>query len=169
MRTLVILDDMNYPAGLRVCRRYSVRAVIMCDGLVAMLRSGREGFFKFPGGGIENGENELDTLRRETREEAGLVIRKGSETELGLVIEKRKSHFQNAVFEQYSYYYFADALPGLVQPQPEQHEIDMEFSLVWVDPRDAQEVDLYYADHHPQSRFLYREAYVLGYLADHHL
>ena len=165
MRTLIVLDDRNYDPSWPSIARYCVRAAVLQDGLVALLRSAKAGFFKFPGGGIDSGESHQDTLIRETREEAGLTIRPGSEKELGLVLERRRSMYCDEVFEQYSYYYLADVLPGRVEQQLEQHEKELGYELVWVDPRDAYEVDMTYAQTHPRARYLYREAYVLGKLA----
>ena len=41
--------------------------------------------YKFPGGGIEKNESNIDALIRETKEEAGLVVIKDSIKEYGYV------------------------------------------------------------------------------------
>lgn len=53
--------------------RPAVYAVIIRDDMVLLMRVKDK--FWFPGGGIELGENHLDTLQREVMEETGMTIR----------------------------------------------------------------------------------------------
>jgi len=54
-----------------VIRRRAVKAVIDVDGSLLMLRSGTGGDYKFPGGGAEPDETDLEALGRELDEECG--------------------------------------------------------------------------------------------------
>ena len=50
-----------------------------------MIHSLKYDYYKFPGGGIENGENPVEAMIRETREEAGLVVKPETVKEYGYV------------------------------------------------------------------------------------
>ncbi len=52
--------------------KYSTRTVLFDDDeKVAIINVTKHGYYKIPGGGIEDGENISDSARREVREEAG--------------------------------------------------------------------------------------------------
>jgi len=53
--------------------RVAVRGVAVSAGRVLMIYSPVNGDYKFPGGGVEDGESHAEALVREIREEAGLV------------------------------------------------------------------------------------------------
>jgi 8-oxo-dGTP pyrophosphatase MutT (NUDIX family) len=54
-----------------VIRRRAVKAVIDLDGRLLLLRSATGGDYKFPGGGAEDGEDDVAALTRELDEECG--------------------------------------------------------------------------------------------------
>jgi len=59
-----------------------VSALIVRDGLVLLVRRGKEpftGFWSLPGGRVEPGETMQDAVKREVREETGLDIEVGDE------------------------------------------------------------------------------------------
>lgn len=70
MRLLFELDKQDYGACTHFFVRNSARSIIVRDGKIAMIHSLKYGFYKFPGGGIEKGEDPIHALIRETREEA---------------------------------------------------------------------------------------------------
>ena len=74
MHVLKILDMRDYDPAWEKISREAVRAIILRDGRIALVRSLRNGFYKFPGGGIESGESHIDTLIRETPEETRLHV-----------------------------------------------------------------------------------------------
>ena len=76
-----------------------MRAIIVKDGKVALIKSLKENQYKFPGGGIEDGESHIDILIRETKEETGLIIKLNSIKECGFIHEIRKSIFNDDAFE----------------------------------------------------------------------
>ncbi|HEY4518218.1 MAG TPA: NUDIX domain-containing protein [Candidatus Paceibacterota bacterium] len=91
MKLIALLNPENVSEGevdkYRV--REAVRAVVVDkDGLVALLRVNGESYYKLPGGGIEEGEDEIVALNRERREEIGCSVEIVSE--LGLVVEYRR-------------------------------------------------------------------------------
>lgn len=85
MRLLFEMDRKDYdPNGSRF-ERPSVRGIIRKDGKVAMVHSKKYDYYKFPGGGIEPGEEQCATLAREVREESGLVVLPETIQEFGWV------------------------------------------------------------------------------------
>ena len=55
------MDHRDYLESWERIERNAVRAVIRKDNLIALVKSKKEGFYKFPGGGIEPGEEHIDT------------------------------------------------------------------------------------------------------------
>lgn len=129
MKELAIFDDKNYGQNANRIKREAVRAVIVKDGAVALVKSLKENYYKFPGGGIEENENHIDTLIRETKEETGLNIRPETVVELGLIREIRKSVYNDDVFEQNSYYYFAEVSDNLESQQLTDAEKELQYVL----------------------------------------
>ncbi|MCL2575472.1 MAG: NUDIX domain-containing protein [Defluviitaleaceae bacterium] len=105
MKLIKILDEKNYDKNWGKFERTAVRAIIFCDGLLAMIKSEKYGEYKFLGGGIKNGEMHTDTLVREVMEEAGLVVKPETITPYGKILEMRKGYEEDVIFIQQSYYY----------------------------------------------------------------
>jgi 8-oxo-dGTP pyrophosphatase MutT (NUDIX family) len=141
MRIIKVLDQRDYLDSWDKIERYAVRAIIKKDNLIAMVKSKKEGFYKFPGGGVEVDEDHIDTLIRETQEESGLVIKENTVREYGFFVECRKSLFEDAIFEQKSYYYTAEVEDVLVLTNLDDYEKELEYELEWVDINTAYEVN----------------------------
>ncbi|EOS35722.1 hypothetical protein C808_04463 [Lachnospiraceae bacterium M18-1] len=70
MKPLFKMDIKNYADSDIHIRRPSARAVIRAeDGRLAMVYSRKYQYYKFPGGGIQNGEDNTEALAREVLEE----------------------------------------------------------------------------------------------------
>jgi len=115
--------------------RPSVRAVIIRDGRVAMVHSRMYDYYKFPGGGIDEGETQPETLIRETREEAGLVVKPESIREYGLV--HREIFRPEERFVQDNFYYLAEVFEETVDQELDDYEDIEGFSLEWARPEDV--------------------------------
>ena len=74
MRLLFEMDMKDYGECTHSFRRDSARSIIIRNGKVAMIHSEKYDYYKFPGGGIENGEDPIEAMIRETQEEAGLTV-----------------------------------------------------------------------------------------------
>ena len=167
MRTIGIFDEKNYdPDWLRTVRE-AVRAVIIRDGKIALVKSKTEGFYKFPGGGIETGETHLEALTRETREEAGLQIIPETVREFGFMQEIRAGIYGQEIFDQTSYYYLAEVRDEKLEQELDDYEERLGYELVWEDIRRAYESNMRKnVKEHYRTTFLMRESYVLECLLD---
>ena len=133
MRVLQVFDRKDYsPYARRTVRRAS-RAIILRAGEIAMVKSEREGFYKFPGGGIESGETREGALCREVREETGLIVRGDTIRPFGIIREVHSDLFRHGcVFEQVSYYYRCEVLNEIDKPELDAYESELGFKLVFV-------------------------------------
>lgn len=66
------LQQENHEASEALRPRFATRTVLFDeDGQVAIINVKRHGYYKIPGGGIENGEDIENAAKREVKEEAG--------------------------------------------------------------------------------------------------
>ena len=136
MRLLFELDLHDYAECTRTFVRNSARSIIVRNGKVAMVHSLKYDYYKFPGGGIEAGENPVEAMIRETREEAGLTVIPGSVKEFGLVHRVQKSDSDPAeCFMQDNYYYLCDALDETVSQDLDSYESSEGYRLEFMDPQ----------------------------------
>ena len=91
MRLLFEMDKKDYTYCTHTFTRNSARSIIVRGGKVAMIHSLKYDYYKFPGGGIENGESPVEAMIRETWEEAGLVVIPESVKEYGFVHRIQRS------------------------------------------------------------------------------
>lgn len=160
MRIIKVLDKRDYLDTWEKIERNAVRAIIKKDNLIALVKSKREGFYKFPGGGVEIDEDHIDTLIRETQEESGLVIKENTVREYGFFVECRKSLFEDAIFEQKSYYYTAEVEDTLVPINLDDYEKELDYELEWVDINTALEVNEAF-EGIEEYTYIVRETFVL--------
>lgn len=140
MRLLFEIDRKDYnPDGSRF-ERPSVRGIIVRDGKVAMIHSEKHDYYKFPGGGIEPGEDQMATLIREVKEESGLVVIPDTIREFGWVHRIQKGSVED-IFVQDNYYYLCEAEPVAGQQKLDDYEAEEEFELAFVAPQTVIEVN----------------------------
>ena len=109
MRQLFDLDMKDYDVNGVPFVRHSARCIHIKNGLVAMVHSIKYDYYKFPGGGIEEGESIKSAMIREAREEAGLIVIPASVQEYGCVHRVQKSDRDDAdYFIQDNFYYLCD-------------------------------------------------------------
>ena len=121
--------------------RPSARAVIIKDGRLAMIHSLKYNYYKFPGGGIEAGEDKKQALIRETAEETGLVVIPESIKEYGYVHRIQKGDFQD-VFIQDNYYYLCSVKEDRhTERSLDDYEQEESFTLEYVTPELILEVN----------------------------
>lgn len=166
MRTLFEIDTKDYDPNGKAFVRPSVRGIILRDGKVAMVHSIKYDYYKFPGGGIEPGESQRETLIREVQEESGLQVRPDTIREYGLVPRKQKSDQDDLydLFVQENFYYTCEVADTVAEQKLDDYEQEEHFTLEWVDPQYAIEVNRN-RDHGPKDQMmLEREARVLEVL-----
>ena len=72
------------------------------------------------------------------KEESGLVVIQKSIKEYGSALRLSKSsHFENTIFEQENYYYFCEAREEIDATEFDVHEIEEQYSLVFVSLEEA--------------------------------
>jgi len=100
-----------------------------------MIHSLKYDYYKFPGGGIENCENPIEAMIRETREEAGLVVIPESVIEYGYVHRIQRSDMDaTECFIQDNYYYLCKAMDQLASQQLDDYEAQESYRLEFVEP-----------------------------------
>ena len=165
MRLLFDMDLNDYGSYTRSFVRNSARSIIIRNGKIAMIHSLKYDYYKFPGGGIEAGEDPVEAMIRETREEGGLVVIPGSVREYGYVhrIQKSDSNPDEA-FIQDNYYFLCDAEEQAVSQELDGYESKENYTLEFVDPSTAIRKNRGVAQS-PYNRMMFeREARVLEML-----
>lgn len=138
MRLLFEMDKKDYGKCTHTFIRNSARSIIIVNNKIAMIHSLKYDYYKFPGGGIESGENPIDAMIRETREEAGLVVKPETIKEYGYVHRIQKSDLdETECFVQDNYYYLCEAEECAVAQNLDAYEFAETFTLEFVDPETA--------------------------------
>ena len=167
MRLLFEIDLKNYDKNGKAFIRPSARAIIIKDNKIYMVHSLLYDYYKFPGGGIENNESNIDALIRETAEEAGLTIIKDSIKEYGYVHRIQKSdHDDYSVFIQDNYYYLCDVENNRINQKLEDYERYEKFTLELVNPMVAIDANRNKNHGHKDTVELEREAKMLEILVE---
>ena len=167
MRLLFDMDLHDYDSCTRSFVRNSARSIIIRNGKIAMIHSLKYDYYKFPGGGIEAGEDPVEAMIRETREEGGLVVIPGSVREYGYVhrIQKSDSNPDEA-FIQDNYYFLCDAEEQVVSQELDGYESKENYILEFLDPGTAIRKNRGVANS-PYNRMMFeREARVLEMLME---
>ena len=138
MRLLFEMDKKDYESCTHRFVRDSARNIIIGDGKIAMIHSLKYDYYKFPGGGIENGENPAEAMIRETREEAGLRVVPESVRAYGMVHRIQKSNTNPAeCFIQDNYYFLCAVLSDCTSQDLDDYEAEERFTLEYVSPEHA--------------------------------
>ncbi len=126
MRLLKYIEDKPLPKDGLYEKRSASRAVLFDEkGLIPVLFVSKFSYHKLPGGGVEVGEDRVEALDREIKEETGCIAKiKG---EVGEITEYR-SEFN---LFQVSYCYTGKVVKKGT-PEFEQGELDEGFELIWV-------------------------------------
>lgn len=132
-----IFRDPGAPRDGKTIYREAVRGIIFDGRKLLMLHSPVVGDYKFPGGGVDDGETIEETLVREVREECGARVIQIAE-EFGKIIEYAiPVELDYDLFKMASYYYVCHVEPELEEQHLEMYEEDLGMRPVWVDIDEA--------------------------------
>ena len=134
MRLLFTLDKKDYDDSMPRYIRPSVRGIILRDGKIAMVHSLKYDYYKFPGGGMEAGENQVETLIRETLEETGLQVLPETVPPYGRVYRAQNSG-RGDVLVQENYYYLCSVSEKKASQRLDAYEQEESFVLEFVTAR----------------------------------
>ena len=163
MRLLFEIDTKDYNINGKKFIRPSVRSIIIKENKVAMVHSLKYNYYKFPGGGIEEGENHNQALIRETLEESGLTIISESIKEYGYVHRIQKSELYD-VFIQDNYYYLCDVEDQIKTQNLDDYEFEEKFTLEFVNAKEVIDINRK-KNHGPKDQnMIEREAKILELL-----
>ncbi|MBI4976776.1 MAG: NUDIX domain-containing protein [Spirochaetes bacterium] len=161
LKEFLVKDGININGN--AIYREAVRAVIRNGGNCLMVLSKKNGDYKFPGGGINDGEDHESTLRRELREECGiqmLEIIAG----YGKVIEyDRPKEREYDVFKMTSYYYLCSSDTAFGQQNLDDYEKALGFTPVWISLDAALANNKQRLEESPETmpRWVKRDTYIL--------
>ena len=167
MRLLFEIDLKDYANCTHSFVRNSARSIVIDNKRVAMIHSIKYDYYKFPGGGIEEGESQIDAMIRETREESGLIVIPESVIEYGYVHRIRRSDKDKTeCFVQDNFYYLCKVQTDVATQRLDDYEAQENYTLEYVDPKMAIMKNRNMA-HSPYNRIMFeREARVLELLID---
>lgn len=138
MKLIEYIDHQDYHHCTKELKRRSVKAIVIKENKIAMIQSAKYGELKFPGGGQQPNETDIDTLKRELLEETGLTLRNENIIPFGMTHEIRNSVFEeNTKFEMISVYYFCETDESLAEIKLDPYEEEYGYHLVFVDIDDA--------------------------------
>lgn len=132
----IIIDTKDYNQTDRRFHRVAARGIIKQGNSYAMIYSSKFGEYKFPGGGLEEGEEPCDTLVREVREETGLIVVKESIEYIGKAEEVRKGMYDD-ILDMVSYYYICQVEKEIAQRNLDDYEKEYDYNLVYVSLSEA--------------------------------
>ena len=165
MRLLFEMDKKDYSGCTHTFTRDSARSIILRNGKAAMIHSLKYDYYKFPGGGIEKGENPVEAMIRETREEAGLIVIPETVREYGMVHRIQKSDSdETECFVQDNYYYLCEAREDPVSQDLDEYEAKESYRLEYIDPATAIEKNRHVRESPYNGLMFEREARILELL-----
>ncbi len=123
--------------GEDVIHRLAVRAIAERAGRVLLLRATVTGGYKFPGGGVETGEDPQDALARELDEECGRALVTLGAVEVVVVETHPAVDRPGAVFRMESRYFRCEVGEAVRRPRLEEYERSLGLQQAWVTPAEA--------------------------------
>ncbi len=148
----------------RTIYRTAVRGVTLRGRDILMIYSSKVGDYKFPGGGVKEGETHAQALCREMQEESGMsTVRIGAE--IGVVIEYNLPIEKDYdAFKMTSHYYHCEVRGNFGVQKLDDYEQKLGFKPAWIDIDQVIQVNqaLLHSGKFPE--WLKREIFVLEYI-----
>lgn len=122
----------NYESDQELKPKYATRTVLFDqDGKVAIINVKNHGYYKIPGGGVENNEDIIDAARREVQEEAGCHC------EIINQLDKLETEIPAWGMLDISDGFIATVKGQKTQPNYETWEVERGFAIEWFDNLDS--------------------------------
>ena len=127
---MLVIGD-NYVAD-EIIQRTAVKAIAVSDGQVLLLRPAGRDDLKFPGGGVEPGEDDASALTRELKEETGYLLVSIRAPAVTTQERRPARERPGAVFEMISRYYWCDVVDGHAPQTLDDYEQALGFTPQWI-------------------------------------
>ena len=162
MKLLRMFDRREKKMGYQpITYRDSVRAIILEHGKILMVYSKKADEYKFPGGGLLDGELKDIALKREVLEEVGRKVKSVNES-LGYVDQIYNDIYDDKrYFYLRSYYFFCEISEDEYPLDFDVYEHNLEFTPVWVTVDEAIMVNQKKFDKGSKYHWTERELFVL--------
>ncbi|PKR76823.1 NUDIX hydrolase [Halalkalibacillus sediminis] len=146
---------------LKLNVREAVRAVVRFEEKLLLVYS-NQGDYRFPGGGLEEGETYTEAVIREIAEETGyqggIVLEK-----IGLITENMKDSFEDhAIFQMNSHVYLCEISGETAEQKLDGYELEQEYEPFWRSPEYALKINQETLKQNPSHRWILRENYILS-------
>jgi len=163
-----ILTEIHRRAGIntegKTIYRTAVRGVILRGGNLLMIHSSNVGDYKFPGGGVDEGETQAQTLSREIQEECGASLTRIGR-KIGAVIEYNLPMENDYdVFKMISHYYECEVSDSFGLQKLDECEKDLGFKPIWIDTGNAIQLNKALLHSNKAPEWLRREIFILEYI-----
>jgi len=131
-----IHPDINDTSAKSFTRK-ATRAIVLNGESILLLYTARYHDYTLPGGGIDEGESNIDGLIRELKEETGAHNVNDIE-EFGLYEEYRPWYKNNFdIMHMQSYCYTCTIDDELLEPELEEHEVNNGMHPIWMNIHEA--------------------------------
>ena len=157
------IDLKNYEEEKSIFRRTAARGIIRKGTQYLMIYS-KYGDYKFPGGGVEQGETLEDAVIREVQEETGFLVIRSSLKEYGTVFERRKGEYDN-ILEMDSHYFICEVEAEAGSRNLDEYEEEYDYQIVWMTLQEAMERNSQVYDLET-CPWVIRDTKVMEYLAE---
>jgi 8-oxo-dGTP pyrophosphatase MutT (NUDIX family) len=149
----------------KTIERQAVRAVIGRQQTLLLVYSTVNKDYKFPGGGVEAGEEFETALAREVAEECGVALTRILQP-LGKIIEyDHPLETGIDLFKMTSYYYLCEAAHGVNPQRLDAYEQELGFQPHWVSLQEAiANNTALLKSGSPTPRWTRRDTYLMNYL-----
>lgn len=126
----ITLNLKNYSNESSILKRTAARGIIT-DGDKYLFIFSKHGDYKFPGGGMEKGEEIQEALIREVQEETGYHVVMDSMKRYGKILERRKGQYDD-IMEMESYYFFCEVESEIGGRNLDEYEKEYNYQIVWM-------------------------------------
>ena len=117
--------------------RKAVRAIIRKQDKILLVHSADVGDYKFPGGGVEKQEDYSQALRREIKEECGLILAAIKEKLIRITEMSQSKVSETTLFKMISEYYVCTVKTEHTIQRLDAYEKELGFMPIWITIEEA--------------------------------